>query len=187
MRPRYQINIHFSGNQYVALVPELAGCEGTGSTYQEALSSAEEAIKQWVMETISAGRTVPAPGALKATKLRTVKMVAPFQPVETKDHSDMRKLLTELVTDTYSYRRRRFRSQVGFWERFGVGQSTGSRYERVVDGKVRQLPLPLAILVGLHAIDCVRDQDLATVYEMLEPFYPGRPHLELVDLEQVEK
>lgn len=180
MRPRYQINIHFSGNEYIASVPELAGCVGKGSTYQEALAAAEEAIKQWVTETISAGRTVPAPGSVKTAKLRPVKMVAPMAPAETTSRDDMRKLLTELVTDTYSYRRRRFRSQVGFWERFGVAQSTGSRYERAVAGKVRQLPLPLAILVGLHAMERVHDHDLAAVYEMLEPFYPGRPHLELV-------
>lgn len=178
MRPRYQINIHFSGNRYVASVPELPGCIGSGSTYQEALEVAEGAIKQWITETISAGRPVPAPGSTNTAK-RLVKLVAPMAPTETTGREATRNLLAELVTDTYSYRRRRFRSQVGFWERFGVAQSTGSRYERAVGGKVRQIPLPLAILVGLHAMDRVRDHDLAAVYEMLEPFYPGRPHLRL--------
>lgn len=181
MRPRYQINILFSAGEYVATVPELAGCIGKGSTYQEALAAAEDAIKQWVTETISAGRTVPAPGCVaNAARLRS-KRVAPIAPTAATNSGDMRNVIAELVTNTYSYRRRRYRSQIGFWERFGVGQSTGSRYERTVNGKVRQLPLPLAILIGLHAMERVRDQDLAAVYGMLEPFYPGRPHLELVD------
>lgn len=167
MKARYQINIHFSDNEYIASVPEL-GCTGSGSTYQAALADAESAIKQWVTETISAGRPIPAPSSIPTIAA----------PTETTPELG-RKLLVELVTDTYSYRRRLFRSQVGFWERFGVSQSTGSRYERV-----RQIPLSLAILMGLHAMDRVRDHDLAAVYEMLEPFYPGKPHLRLTSLEK---
>lgn len=105
----------------------------------------------------------------------------PVAPIASSESGDLRQMLDELVTDTYSYRRRRFRSQLGFWERFGVAQSTGSRYERVVGGKVRQIPLPLAILVGLHAMGRVNDSDLAAVYGLLKPHYPGRPHLRLSD------
>lgn len=59
--PRYQIHLFFNGAEYVADVPELEGCQGTGATYAEALASAEAAISAWVFDAINEGRRVPAP------------------------------------------------------------------------------------------------------------------------------
>ena len=61
MQPRYQIHIYYNGTQYVAAVPELDGCSGTGQSYGEALASAEKAIASWVFEAINAGKRPPEP------------------------------------------------------------------------------------------------------------------------------
>lgn len=185
MKPRYQLNIHFDGAQYVATVPELANCAGVGASYIEAVTAAEAAIVQWVADAISTGGAVPAPsvsrGAARSSTLRNVAAVAPcVVPVAPTGGVARRTVLNELVTDPYNFRRRRYSSQHGFWERFGVSQSSGSRYERRV-GARRKLPMPLAILVGLWALGYIDDHGLADVYALLVPHYPDRPTLELDD------
>ena len=185
MKPRFQINIHFDGTQYVANVPELANCSGVGASYIEAVTAAEAAIVQWVADAISTGGAVPAPsvarGAAKSSTLRHVSAVAPcVVPVSPTSAIEKRTVLDELVTDPYNFRRRRYNNQSGFWQRFGVSQSSGSRYERRT-GERRMLPMPLAILVGLWALGCIDDQVLADVYADLVPHYPDRPTLELDD------
>lgn len=184
MKPRFQINIHFDGAQYVATVPELANCSGVGSSYIEAVTAAEAAIQQWVAEAISTGGAVPAPsvarGVAKSSALRNVSAVAPcVVPVPTSAIAK-RTVLNELVTDPYNFRRRRYNNQSGFWQRFGVSQSSGSRYERR-GGERRKLPMPLAILIGLWALGYIDDRALADVYAVLVPHYPDRPTLELDD------
>ena len=47
-------------------------------------------------------------------------------------------------------------NQTGFWSRYGVTQSGGSRYE-----SGRAIPKPLAILLWLHRSGRVSDKDLA--------------------------
>lgn len=47
-------------------------------------------------------------------------------------------------------------NQMGFWKRYGVTQSGGSRYE-----SGRNIPKPLAILLWLHRSGKVTDKDLA--------------------------
>lgn len=61
MQARYQIYLYFDGSQYVANVPELDGCSGTGQSYAEALSSAEKAMATWVFDAINTGRNPPEP------------------------------------------------------------------------------------------------------------------------------
>lgn len=61
MQARYQIYLYFDGSQYVANVPELDGCSGTGQSYAEAVSSAEEAMATWVFDAINTGRKPPEP------------------------------------------------------------------------------------------------------------------------------
>jgi predicted RNase H-like HicB family nuclease len=46
---------------YVAEVPELSGCMADGPTYQEALSNAEQTIREWIETTSDLGRTIPQP------------------------------------------------------------------------------------------------------------------------------
>lgn len=71
MQPRYQIHLYHDGTQYVAAVPELDGCAGSGPSYAEALASAEQAIAAWVSEAVSKGETPPAPAT--SFVLRPVK------------------------------------------------------------------------------------------------------------------
>lgn len=61
MQPRYQIHIYHNGTQFVATVPELDGCNGTGQSYREALASAEKAIASWMFGAINAGKQIPEP------------------------------------------------------------------------------------------------------------------------------
>jgi predicted RNase H-like HicB family nuclease len=46
---------------YVVTVPELPGCRTHGSTYEEAISQAQEAIEAWVESAIADGATLPQP------------------------------------------------------------------------------------------------------------------------------
>lgn len=46
-------------------------------------------------------------------------------------------------------------SQTQFWHRFGVGQSSGSRFERGMP-----VPQPILLLVRLYVLRVISDQDL---------------------------
>jgi predicted RNase H-like HicB family nuclease len=63
MKSRYEIVIFWSveDDAFVAEVPELPGCMADGKTYQEALSNAEEIIREWVDTAKEIGRTIPQP------------------------------------------------------------------------------------------------------------------------------
>ncbi|MDP6523192.1 MAG: type II toxin-antitoxin system HicB family antitoxin [Kiritimatiellia bacterium] len=63
MGSKYEIIIFWSEEDgaFVAEVPELPGCMADGKTYQEALSSAEQIIQEWVETAKELGRTVPEP------------------------------------------------------------------------------------------------------------------------------
>lgn len=53
------------------------------------------------------------------------------------------------------YRKSRYESQSLFWSRFGVTQSRGSRFEMGTE-----IPLPIAILLGLYFDGKITDRDL---------------------------
>src|SRR3954454_12868 len=46
---------------YVVTVPELPGCRTDGSTYEEAISQAQEAIEAWVESAMADSATLPGP------------------------------------------------------------------------------------------------------------------------------
>jgi len=60
---RYEVIIYWSADDeaFIAEVPELPGCMADGATYQEALSSAETVIEEWIETAKSLGRSVPEP------------------------------------------------------------------------------------------------------------------------------
>lgn len=60
---KYEIIIYWSNedNSYIAEVPELSGCMADGSSYQEALSNAEQVIKEWIETAKDLGRSIPEP------------------------------------------------------------------------------------------------------------------------------
>ena len=63
MDTRYEIIIFWSEEDqaYLAEVPELRGCMADGSTYQEALSNAEQIIREWIETARELGRSIPEP------------------------------------------------------------------------------------------------------------------------------
>ena len=65
----YEIIIFWSDEDdtFVADVPELPGCMAHGSTYEEALAQAKEAVDQWMRTAIEFGDPVPKP---KGRRLR---------------------------------------------------------------------------------------------------------------------
>ena len=63
MDSRYEIVIFWSNedNAFVAEVPELPGCMADGKTYHEALSNAEQIIREWIETAKEIGRPIPQP------------------------------------------------------------------------------------------------------------------------------
>jgi len=63
MDSKYEIIIFWSreDNAFVAEVPELPGCMADGETYQDALSNAEQIIREWIDTAKELGRSVPQP------------------------------------------------------------------------------------------------------------------------------
>lgn len=59
-------------------------------------------------------------------------------------------------------RRSRGENQDVFWRRFGVTQSGGSRYE-----SGRNMPTPIALLLGLWASGQINDDDLLRVRKLI--------------------
>jgi len=60
------------------------------------------------------------------------------------------------LTDIAAYRKARSESQSEFWQRFGVTQSGGSRYE-----SGRSVPKPVRLLISLFDAGRITDEDLA--------------------------
>jgi len=63
MDTRYEIIIFWSKEDqaYLAEVPELQGCMADGKTYQQALSNAEQIIREWIETAQELGRSIPEP------------------------------------------------------------------------------------------------------------------------------
>ena len=63
MGSKYEIIIFWSeeDDAFVAEVPELPGCMADGKTYQEALSNAEQIIREWIETARELGRAIPKP------------------------------------------------------------------------------------------------------------------------------
>jgi len=60
---RYEVIIFWSDEDdaFVADVPELPGCMAHGSTHEEALRNAQEAMALWLESAIELGRSIPHP------------------------------------------------------------------------------------------------------------------------------
>jgi DNA-binding transcriptional regulator YiaG len=59
------------------------------------------------------------------------------------------------LNDIVAYRRVLGENQSVFWQRFGVTQSGGSRYE-----SGRSMPKPVRMLISLYAAGKINDEDL---------------------------
>jgi predicted RNase H-like HicB family nuclease len=60
---RYEVIIYWSDEDgaFIAEVPELPGCMADGDTYQDALTSVQVVIEEWIETARALGRTVPEP------------------------------------------------------------------------------------------------------------------------------
>jgi len=70
MKPKFEIAIYWSepDDAYVASVRDLPGCTGDGTTYHEALTSVEKAMKLWLEAARHAGREIPKPRRHRACR-----------------------------------------------------------------------------------------------------------------------
>ncbi len=60
---KYEMIVYWSEDDksYVVEVPELAGCMADGTTYEEAIKNAQQAISEWIETAKSLGRKIPTP------------------------------------------------------------------------------------------------------------------------------
>jgi predicted RNase H-like HicB family nuclease len=60
---KYEVIIYWSEDDqgFIAEVPELPGCAADGASYQEALTSVEVIIQEWIETAEELGRPVPKP------------------------------------------------------------------------------------------------------------------------------
>ncbi len=60
---KYEIILYWSEEDkaFIAEVPELPGCMADGTTYQEAIDSAEIIIQEWIDTANELGRLIPKP------------------------------------------------------------------------------------------------------------------------------
>ncbi|MFN4764322.1 type II toxin-antitoxin system HicB family antitoxin [Gillisia sp. Q332] len=60
---KYEIIIYWSNEDeaLIAEVPELAGCQADGETYQQALANVEVVIDEWIETAKLKGRKIPPP------------------------------------------------------------------------------------------------------------------------------
>jgi predicted RNase H-like HicB family nuclease len=60
---KYEMVIYWSeaDGAFVVEVPELPGCMADGVSYQEAVSNAEQIIKEWIETAKAEGRPIPEP------------------------------------------------------------------------------------------------------------------------------
>ncbi len=63
MNNKYEIIIYWSkeDSQFIAEVPELAGCMADGKTHVEALENVQVVINEWIEIAQSLGRAIPEP------------------------------------------------------------------------------------------------------------------------------
>lgn len=63
MENRYEVIIFWSDEDaaFVADIPELPGCMAHGSSHEEALRNAQEAMSLWLESARELGRAIPLP------------------------------------------------------------------------------------------------------------------------------
>ena len=60
---RYELIIYWSraDEAFVVEVPELPGCMADGASYEEAVTTAQVVIQEWIETARALGRTIPEP------------------------------------------------------------------------------------------------------------------------------
>ena len=65
---RYIALVDGNAGAYGVVVPDLPGCTSAGSTSDEALRNAVEAVRLWVEDAIDDGEALPAPRSVEALR-----------------------------------------------------------------------------------------------------------------------
>ncbi len=60
---KYELIVYWSQDDgaFIVEVPELAGCMADGETYEEAISNAQQVIKEWAETAEEIGEPIPEP------------------------------------------------------------------------------------------------------------------------------
>jgi len=60
---KYEVIVFWSAEDsaYIAEVPELPGCMADGTSYEDAISSVQKVIQEWIDTAVELGRTIPEP------------------------------------------------------------------------------------------------------------------------------
>jgi predicted RNase H-like HicB family nuclease len=60
---RYEVIIYWSDDDdaFIAVVPELPGCQADGKTYAEALRAVQGVAREWIETAKELGRPIPRP------------------------------------------------------------------------------------------------------------------------------
>ncbi len=63
---RYALQVLWSDEDagFIVLVPDLPGCSAFGTTQQEAVGEAQDAIAAWVEAMTAAGNAIPKPSSI---------------------------------------------------------------------------------------------------------------------------
>ncbi|NOT38227.1 MAG: type II toxin-antitoxin system HicB family antitoxin [Saprospiraceae bacterium] len=63
MKFKYEVIIYWSetDNNFIAEVPELAGCKSDGKNYEEALANIQIIIEEWIETAKLIGKQIPEP------------------------------------------------------------------------------------------------------------------------------
>ncbi len=63
---RYLIEVFWSDEDggYMAIAPDLPGCNAFGDTPTEAIQEMEDAVASWLQAWVSLGRSLPVPTAM---------------------------------------------------------------------------------------------------------------------------
>jgi len=65
-KPKYPIEVFWSDEDagYIAVAPDLPGCNAFGDTPLDAMREMQDAMKSWLQAWLSLGRDLPEPKAL---------------------------------------------------------------------------------------------------------------------------
>lgn len=80
------------GGGYLAIVPDLKGCEAVGGTPEDAFANAQDAIVQWCAEMRELGREIPNPDSSRRV---SPEQIASLEALLETQHEKVRAVIPE--------------------------------------------------------------------------------------------
>ena len=78
---RYPALIDGEAGAYGVVFPDFPGCVAMGSTVDEAIENAEDALRDWIDSMEAAGQSVASPRSLEAVRVPEGSALASILPV----------------------------------------------------------------------------------------------------------